>query len=657
MSSKKGNKTGKSHKNSKKGRKSNKKDEDKGRAKVVKSNKVPESDGGKNKIALQKMLVGHYIENIPADSKKKVVYIWQGDGVWEVRKLRLGTFTSRIHEFDTIGLESNLKEGWVLNVPKIPASLLDVTLSFFRKIYDKHSSEVFLQFFYDENKEEYLVHCPKQQVSGASVKYDRDEKFETPEKILVFEIHSHASMPAFFSGTDDADEKDDRFFGVIGKVKEFYPEMKLRLSVGGRRREIDIGDIFDLDESSYNEESFPKDWVKRIQKQKKEPKRVRTCRRGPPYRKYYGRPPGSIYDPRSRTHFPVPTVDDPDYPGGGGFPPHSAISGRSGGCIMAESTPHQTEMFDKELRSVEPYSEEHESSFPVWPYAGDDPEMKRLADRLGLHDQKSIERLMENLGTDSVEDVNHYLDQVVAHLDSESDAPDGDYQEELLAYLGLTGEEVWETTNPEEEKDDIESKYVQLGDKYFYVTREYGRTVYRELKEEEVPEDDPDPDCELCDDSGWLREGVVLCSCETGQYIKRQRADKEKREFGGKTYASMLIHKQDLTSEQITNFANSLSKLETGCSGVVGHLDLPSERWNVRVYDEVITADTYDYNGEIEVFLEKLSMPMEKIGIYICPNVSVEMKDEAEEEREADGEEDSEDPREAIIRDWRGVKW
>lgn len=258
------------------------------------------------KLALQKMLVGHFIEEIPENYSKKIAYVWQGNGVWEARKLPLGTFLTHIHKFEVPGLKRTYEEGWTLNVPKIPATLLDITLSFFREIYDKHSSEVFLQYFYDVEKEAYSLHCPQQTVGPGSVNYKRDTDYERG-KILVFEIHSHGSMGAFFSGTDDADEKDDRFFGVIGKVKQYYPELKIRLSVGGRRQEIDVEDIFDLDESNYHKESFPAEWVSRIKE-----KKVKVVQRS---RSRHMRPrnrSGGVY-------YPV----DSGYPGDGGFPPHN----------------------------------------------------------------------------------------------------------------------------------------------------------------------------------------------------------------------------------------------------------------------------------------------------------------------------------------------
>ncbi len=227
----------------------------------------PKLDPAK-KLMLEKLMVAHYIEDIPEDCKKSIAYVMQGNGIYERRKNKLGTFISKIVEGEIIGLKSDLEEGWELNVPKIPAPFLGTTVHFFKKIYKKYSSEVFLQFFFDLDKEEYVIHLPKQTVSAASVRYDNDESFEDTNKILVFEIHSHGSMGAFFSGTDDGDEKADRFYGVIGNITHAFPDLKMRISVGGRTSEIEVEDLFDFDEEMYHLESYPRDWANRIKEQK-----------------------------------------------------------------------------------------------------------------------------------------------------------------------------------------------------------------------------------------------------------------------------------------------------------------------------------------------------------------------------------------------------
>lgn len=226
------------------------------------------------RISLEKLMVGHFIEKIPENCAKKVCYVLQGDGLWERRINALGTFYTHKEKFQVAGLHSHMEEGWELNVPKIPVEILISIVSFFRKINKKFDSEVFVQVFYDTEKEEYIAHVPKQEVSGASVVYVNDEDFDLTNKILVFEVHSHNTMGAFWSSIDDADEKSDRFYGVIGKVNQYYPEMLIRLSVGGERSDIDIEDIFEVSTDKTYAENFPAEWLTKVSKQQKVKVRV-----------------------------------------------------------------------------------------------------------------------------------------------------------------------------------------------------------------------------------------------------------------------------------------------------------------------------------------------------------------------------------------------
>ena len=222
------------------------------------------------KLVLQKLMTGHYIDKVPEDNSKPVSFVMKGDGLWEIRKNKIGEFYTHVAKTDVFGLDNDFEEGWVLNVPRMPSAVLDTIIAFFRKVYSKHGSEVFLRCFYDTEEEKYILDCPKQEIGPASVRYEVDEKFEDPKYIFFFEIHSHGSMGAFFSGVDDADEKSDRFYGVIGKVSQKFPEIKLRLCLGKNKQDVDLEDIFDI---SDEEGSFPKEWLDNI-KEAKKPKYV-----------------------------------------------------------------------------------------------------------------------------------------------------------------------------------------------------------------------------------------------------------------------------------------------------------------------------------------------------------------------------------------------
>lgn len=100
---------------------------------------------------------------------------------------------------------------------KIPSSLLYQTVDFFRELcrVRKTNLEAYVQILYHPT-EGYSIHVPKQTVSAASVTY----KWEVQKGYtIIADIHSHNSMGAFFSGTDDADDKKKvGISGVIGKI-------------------------------------------------------------------------------------------------------------------------------------------------------------------------------------------------------------------------------------------------------------------------------------------------------------------------------------------------------------------------------------------------------------------------------------------------------
>jgi hypothetical protein len=54
----------------------------------------------------------------------------------------------------------------------------------------------------------------------------------TPVHDAVVEIHSHHTMRAYFSATDDRDETGRRIYGVLGRLDSPHPEIALRVATG-----------------------------------------------------------------------------------------------------------------------------------------------------------------------------------------------------------------------------------------------------------------------------------------------------------------------------------------------------------------------------------------------------------------------------------------
>jgi hypothetical protein len=66
-------------------------------------------------------------------------------------------------------------------------------------------------------------------------------------------------MRAFFSPVDDNDEKATRLYTVIGNLHEYFPDIKTRISNGGKFLDIDPLGVFEL-----NEGSFPMKWTENV---------------------------------------------------------------------------------------------------------------------------------------------------------------------------------------------------------------------------------------------------------------------------------------------------------------------------------------------------------------------------------------------------------
>jgi PRTRC genetic system protein A len=195
-----------------------------------------------------------YSIGMPEKLEKKVNYVLAGNGGVEIRENEIGTFSAVTQKVP--GLEP-VKQGLRMKLPKIPLQILLQIISFFKDVNMRYGTEAMIQIFWDRQKKEYFAFCPKQEVGGASVDFKRDEEKEK-RYLLVADMHSHNEMSAFFSGTDDRDEKETRLFGVIGNIRDPLPDIQFRVSSGNGSVEVPLEDIFDL------RQEYPKSWFKQI---------------------------------------------------------------------------------------------------------------------------------------------------------------------------------------------------------------------------------------------------------------------------------------------------------------------------------------------------------------------------------------------------------
>lgn len=121
-------------------------------------------------------------------------------------------------------------------LPKIPKSLFLGILEDFKAHAD---CERIVQICWDEGKKEYYLSFPSYEESGKSfIKY----RFHSVPPMIT--IHSHNTMPAFFSTIDNKDEAITGIYGVIGNV-DTVPTYKFRVGMEGFFQELKYSELFE----------------------------------------------------------------------------------------------------------------------------------------------------------------------------------------------------------------------------------------------------------------------------------------------------------------------------------------------------------------------------------------------------------------------------
>lgn len=161
----------------------------------------------------------------------------QRDGVWELRSNAWGTFLAPTVDplADTVITQDQL-DGFELNpdIPKIPNQLWSIWVNLCIEMCKRGTGdlEVSCRFLrHVEDPSRYRIAVPVQKVSGASVRvesFDKAIDIETGEAIDQWppegwrpcgSSHSHNTMGAFFSSTDDKYELGDPGLHiVVGKI-------------------------------------------------------------------------------------------------------------------------------------------------------------------------------------------------------------------------------------------------------------------------------------------------------------------------------------------------------------------------------------------------------------------------------------------------------
>lgn len=238
------------------------------------------------------------------DAKYNEIYIWHNGQLYQHMQLKGNRYVrckvdhlpARYKDIEEhlTAMHTEVKEA-IKFLPegagKIPFEMWDQIVEFFRQVMKIKSSEVEAHAWILWSEEKgYYISIPKQVVSKASVGYTWDSTSVPAGSIVILDVHSHNTMGAFFSGTDNNDDKDKLYYtAVVGKLTADNYEWAMRFNLRDKKFQAKLEDVFDMEKTV----EIPKDWLDQV-----EIKTYSTPTRGPfPVSPYIGGPknmtPGS----------------------------------------------------------------------------------------------------------------------------------------------------------------------------------------------------------------------------------------------------------------------------------------------------------------------------------------------------------------------------
>ena len=208
-----------------------------------------------------------YDSTYNTDSLKKINFVTAANGLFRVEKTDTAVFKTKVQDFEQSvpGLQE-MGEGTELLIPKIPFKYLQMALSFYRDVHAKDGTEASLLFFWNkENKAlpvkysddtpmkgllvdgQLVIYVPRQQNSSGLSEFHGDPMVDWLRQNLSYlaETHSHHTMDAFFSSTDDANENSTQFYGVWGRIKNEQPAFAFRYVTGKSKKLVCPSVLFD----------------------------------------------------------------------------------------------------------------------------------------------------------------------------------------------------------------------------------------------------------------------------------------------------------------------------------------------------------------------------------------------------------------------------
>lgn len=214
-----------------------------------------------------------YLAGEGSNYNKLYIYAKNGKVYERVKLQNNGKLLHEVPAVPDTGVPTQIEEEiQFLPGGKIPFYLVQQIEAFFKDVMkglgvSGHTNtahgdyEAMIHILWNKTKG-YFCAVPTQRVSKGSVHYENDHM--SAEDMVVVDIHSHNSMSAFFSGTDDNDDKKGlRISGVFGKLNTDKTQHKWRFNYYAKKFELQLQDIFEMEKISDTVE-YPQEWLGKV---------------------------------------------------------------------------------------------------------------------------------------------------------------------------------------------------------------------------------------------------------------------------------------------------------------------------------------------------------------------------------------------------------
>jgi hypothetical protein len=178
------------------------------------------------------------------EPRDPLYYLLAANGIFLVKNTSL--FSSVTTARTVAGLEDQT-EALQLRFPPVPRGAMELIWGFFREVYERWEAEAVVFLYYVPELKKYRLGVPAQRI----FRYKRGGIWRTEGRvvydnmarpnghILLGDVHSHCDLPAFFSYTDDADDKADGLRIILGRVDRSQPDVKASFVASGRRFKVE----------------------------------------------------------------------------------------------------------------------------------------------------------------------------------------------------------------------------------------------------------------------------------------------------------------------------------------------------------------------------------------------------------------------------------